>query len=292
MPAITISKLVKSYGSNPALRDVSLSVETGEIYGFLGPNGAGKTTTIRCMMDFIRPDAGSIKVFGKDAHDDSVATKEFIGYLPADSQLYPKWTAKDHVEFINSIRGYSRGTDALISRLDLDPSRQIRHMSTGNKQKLGLILALQGRPELLILDEPTKGLDPLLQHEIYAILKEYVAGGGTVFLSSHNLAEVERVCTNVGIIRDGRIVASKSMEDIRAMKIHLVTALVAGPVNLDDLRVDGIEIINTSNGHVVLKVRGDLNPLIAKLSAYDLRDLEITHAPLEDIFMEYYRSES
>ncbi len=292
MSAITISKLVKRYGSNPALRDVSLTVETGEIYGFLGPNGAGKTTTIRCMMDFIRPDGGSIKVFGKDAHTDTVAVKQFIGYLPADSQLYPKWTAKDHVEFINSVRGYSSSTAALMARLDLDPNKQLRHMSTGNKQKLGLIVALQGKPELLILDEPTKGLDPLLQHEMYAILKEYVAGGGTVFLSSHNLAEVERICTNVGIIRDGKIVASKSMEDIRAMKIHLVTALVAGTVKPDDLKVSGTEVITASNGQVVLKVRGDLNPLIAKLSAYDVRDLEITHAPLEDIFMEYYRSES
>ncbi|HSX48208.1 MAG TPA: ABC transporter ATP-binding protein [Candidatus Nanoarchaeia archaeon] len=291
MNALAISKLKKSYGNKPALRGVSLTVEAGEIYGFLGPNGAGKTTTIRCIMDFMRPDGGEIKVLDSDAQKNSVAVKKLIGFLPADNQLYEKWTTRDHINFVTSIRG-AANVDKLVKRLDLDPRKQVRHLSTGNKQKVGLILALLGDPKLLILDEPTRGLDPLLQHEIYAILKEYVAGGGTVFLSSHNLAEVEHICSNVGVLRAGEIVASKSMSEILAMNVHIVTASFRGDKKPADLKIVGAETISSANGHVVLKVRGDINPVIAKLAAYELADVEIAHAPLEEIFMEYYRGPS
>ena len=289
MLAIKISNVSKQYGHAAALSGVSLSVEAGEIFGFLGPNGAGKTTTIRCLMDFIRPNSGSISIFGLDAQADSVKVKRQVGFLSADSQLYANWNAHQHISFIQSVRGGTNTSAELLKRLDLDPAVPVHRLSTGNKQKLGLVLALMNRPKLVILDEPSSGLDPLLQHEIYAILGEYVADGGTVFLSSHNLAEVERLCTNVGVIRQGKIVASMSMAEILAMNIHLVT--VSYPAGAKPLPPDfpSAAIVSQSDSHMVLKVRGDINPLVHHLGRHHLTDLEITHAPLEDIFMEYYR---
>ena len=292
MQAIKISKLSKRYGSQPALSDVSFNVEAGEVYGFLGPNGAGKTTTIRCLMDFIRPDSGTISVFGLDAQRDSVQVKRRVGFLSADDQLYDKWNAKQHIAFISSVRGGTDNSSRLMSRLDLDPQVPVRHLSSGNQQKLGLVLALMSNPKLLVLDEPTKGLDPLLQHEIYAILKEYVTKGGTVFLSSHNLAEVEHICTHVGVIRQGQIVASQSLQQILAMNVHIVTVSFRALDQPPRISLPGVEVVSASSHHLVLKARGDINPLIAKLSTFKLTDVEIAHAPLEDIFMEYYRGQS
>ncbi len=289
MLAIKISNVSKSYGRKSALSKVSLEVEAGEIYGFLGPNGAGKTTTIRCLMDFIRPNAGAISIFGLDAHRQSVEVKRQVGFLSADNQLYPKWNSRQHISLVAGIRGGTNNASVLMARLGLDPQVPVHHLSSGNQQKLGLILALMTNPKLVILDEPTKGLDPLLQHEIYSILQEYVAGGGTVFLSSHNLAEVEHLCSNVGVIKQGKIVASKSMNEIVAMNVHIVTVTFSAATKAPILNVPGAEIITATDGHLVLKIRGDLNSLIAQLATHNLTDIEIKHAPLEEIFMEYYR---
>jgi ABC-2 type transport system ATP-binding protein len=292
MLAIKISKVSKRYGRTTALSDVSLEVEAGEIYGFLGPNGAGKTTTIRCLMDFIRPNTGSISIFGLDAQRDSVEVKRQVGFLPADNQLYSKWNARQHISLVTGVRGGPDTSADLMARLGLDPQVPVHHLSSGNQQKLGLILALMTNPKLLVLDEPTKGLDPLLQHEIYSILKEYVAAGGTVFLSSHNLAEVEHICSNVGVIKQGKIVASKSMHDIVAMNVHIVTAAFPATAAAPDLSLPGVEIISATEGRLILKNRGDINPLMAKLGSLQLTDIEIRHAPLEEIFMEYYQDQS
>lgn len=290
MLALEIDKLAKKYGNKQALVEVSLRVQSGEIYGFLGPNGAGKTTTMRCLMDFIRPDAGRITVFGKDAQRESVQARQLIGFLPAEDQLYASWTAKQHVDLIHKVRGRGRSNAlALMEHLELNPKLLVKQMSSGNRQKLGLILAMMCEPKLLVLDEPTKGLDPLLQHKIYTLLQDYAAGGGTVFISSHNLAEVERICTNVGVIRAGKIVASESMATIRAMKIHLVTVTFIQPVTAPEIDFGPAEILSRTSTQAVLKVHSDINPLIAKLSRYNLADVEIIHAPLEDIFMEYYQ---
>ena len=287
--AIAITGLNKTYGAKPALKNVSLNVEQGEIFGFLGPNGAGKTTTIRCIMDFIRPDSGSVNVFNKNAQKDTLAIKSMIGYLPADNQLYDKWNARQHIDFYSSIKGSSSESKRLLEKLGLSPDVQVRRLSTGNRQKLGFVLAFIGKPKLLILDEPTRGLDPLLQNEIYDVLKRYAAAGGTVFLSSHNLAEVEHLCTNVGVIRNGEIVANKSMDDIRAMKVHIVTATYNDDKTLQTPKISDVEVVNASPGRTVLRARGNINLLIRELGKQDLKDLEITHAPLEDIFMEYYK---
>lgn len=292
MPAVVVNKLTKTFGSKTALDGATFSVDEGMIFGFLGPNGAGKTTTIRCLMDFIRPTAGTVTIFGSDAQKYSVAVKGLVGYLAADDQLYGNWTGQDHINFIAKVRGSAGSATALAKRLGLATDQPVRHLSTGNKQKLGLVLAIMNQPKLLVLDEPTRGLDPLLQQEIYAILEEYKAAGGTVFISSHNLAEVDRICDNVAIIRDGTIVASEALSTIREMHIHLVTLSFAQGFNGSDFVREGVEIVAQTKKQLTLKVRGDINRLLPELAKHRYKDIEISHAALEDIFMDYYRRQA
>lgn len=285
---IKLKGVTKLYGKHRGIDGVNLTVQANEIFGFLGPNGAGKTTTIRCIMDFIRPSKGSVRVLGQDMRTGAVYAKSKIGFLPADTMLYPKWTGQEHSDFYASMRGPADIRDT-AKRLDLDLNVQVRHLSTGNKQKLALALALLGQPKLLIMDEPTKGLDPLLQQEIYNILHEYKNSGGTVFVSSHNLPEVEKICDRVAVIKEGVIVASETMQSIRAMSIHIITVSAASKINLNDFKRQGTELLHHSDKHILLKVRGDINATIQTAAKYKLKDLEVTHANLEDIFMEYYK---
>ncbi len=211
MNVIETETLTKSYGSHRGIVEVDLAVAQGEVFGFLGPNGAGKTTTIRMLLDLIRPTSGVAKVFGIESSADPVAIHRRIGYLPGEFALYDRLSGGQTLEYFANLRGgvdkaYQAG---LIERLDLDPSRRFREYSKGNKQKVGLVIALQHRPELLVLDEPTAGLDPLVQQTFFATLREAVAAGATVFLSSHILSEVEKSCDRVAIIREGRIVEAR-----------------------------------------------------------------------------------
>lgn len=286
---IKLTGVTKLYGNGRGINSVNLRVEPNEIFGFLGPNGAGKTTTIRCIMDFIRPQTGSIKVLGKDSRRSAPQTHANIGFLPADSMLYPKWTGHEHLSFYGRSRGLGTIEQSYASRLELDMNVQVRHLSTGNKQKLALVLALFGEPKLLIMDEPTKGLDPLLQQEIYTILHEYKKRGGTVLVSSHNLPEVEKICDRVGVIKDGKIVASETMQKIRDMSIHIITISSTTSLKPADFTVNNTEISHHSDKRMVLKVHGDLNQVMQRISHYKLKDLEVTHANLEDVFMEYYK---
>ncbi|HMS50021.1 MAG TPA: ABC transporter ATP-binding protein [Candidatus Saccharibacteria bacterium] len=283
--AIRLSRVTKQFSNGKGIHNVNLHVEGGQIFGFLGPNGAGKTTTIRCIMDFIRPQAGTVRVFSKSAQDSS--SRQQIGYVPSDPQLYPNWTGSDHLSLYESIRGKT-GLDNTIKRLGLDMSVRFKHLSSGNKQKLALLLAFAGSPKLLIMDEPTKGLDPLLQQTIYDLLREFKAAGGTVFLSSHNLPEVEKVCDRVAVIREGQIVADQTMGSIREMSIHIISAVTSKPVGSSSLKLEGVTVLHHTGTHLLLKVKGDLNPIMHVLSGYTLKDLEVNHASLEDIFMEYY----
>jgi len=285
---IKLRDVTKFYGNHRGIDGVNLTVEPNEIFGFLGPNGAGKTTTIRCIMDFIRPSKGTVKVFGHDMQTNAVYAKAKIGFLPADTMLYPQWTGQQHSEFYGRMRGPA-DISKLANRLDLDLNVQVRHLSSGNKQKLALALALLGTPKLLIMDEPTKALDPLLQQEIYNILHEYKRAGGTVFVSSHNLPEVEKICDRVGVIKDGAIVASETIQTIRALSQHIITISTASKINLNDFRLPDSELLHHSDKHIMLKVHGDINPIIQAASRYKLKDLEVAHANLEDIFMEYYK---
>ena len=286
--AIQLKKVSKHYHNGRGISGVDLAINKGEIFGFLGPNGAGKTTTIRCIMDFIRPDSGSITIFGTNLTQGPEATNKMIGYLPSDSQLYPNWTGHRHIELYKRLRGAS-SVLPLVKRLDLSLDLPVKHLSSGNKQKLGLVLAMTGSPRLLIMDEPTKGLDPLLQQTIYEVLNEYRHDGGTVFFSSHNLPEVEKVCDRVGVLKDGRVIANESIQSIRNLSIHLVTAFGSEVFDPNKFTSKNVEVLHHQGNHIILKVRGDLNDTLKQLTAHPLKDLEIAHANLEDVFMEYYK---
>lgn len=294
MNIIEIKNLKKYFsaigGQGPvkAVDGVSFEVRKGEIFGFLGPNGAGKTTTIRCMMDFIRPTAGSISILDLDAQKDSVACKEKVGYLSGDVRLYDKWTGEDHINFVEKIRGKSPVVKDLIKKLNFDPKRKIKQLSSGNNQKLGLILALMSLPEVLILDEPTIGLDPLLQNTIYETLEDLKNKGKTIFMSSHNLPEVERVCDRAGIIKDGKLVAIEKIEELGEKRLRRVEVRFEDKYTKQEFKFDGVENIEEVPDGLILTVRGDINSVLQKIAQHKLHDLEISHATLEDVFLEFY----
>src|SRR6185369_7401225 len=247
---IQTDKLTKTYGSHRGIIDIDLEVVEGEAFGFLGPNGAGKTTTIRTLLDHIRPTSGRALVFGIETTADPVAIHRRVGYLPGEFTLYDKLTGGQTIEYFANLRG---GVDAayqatLVERLDIDTSRKFKEYSKGNKQKIGLIVALQHRPELLILDEPTSGLDPLVQQTFYEVIREAKADGRTIFLSSHILSEVEKTCDRVGIVRDGRLARIGSVESLRDLAHHQVEIVFVGDVperafaalpGVSDATVDG-----------------------------------------------------
>lgn len=290
-PAIETKSLSKNFGAKHALSDVTFTVPIGSIFGFLGPNGAGKTTTIRCLMDFIRPSSGTITVLGRGAQRDSTDLKRLIGYLSSDSQLNQNWTGQQHIDFFESIKGRNKDRGKLVERLGLDTKTKVKSLSSGNKQKLAIVLCLTGDPQLLIMDEPTRGLDPLLQNELYEILKKFVGGNKTVFLSSHNLGEVERICDTVMLIKEGKVFEEKTMDSIRDMKVHLITATTPQRFDIKKLKaLSNVQVLNQGYSIVNLKVRGDLNPALQILMKQTISDISVTHASLEDIFLEQYRS--
>lgn len=290
MAVIKVKNLKKYFGGTKAVDGISFEVKRGEIMGFLGPNGAGKTTVIRCLMDFIRPSEGTIEIFGFDAQKNSAELKKDIGHLSSESTLYNSWTGQEHINFLEKIRGVSQLDEELIQNLKFDVKKKINALSTGNKRKLGLILALMHQPKLLVLDEPTVGLDPLLQNYIYEILKAQAAKGNTVLMSSHNLAEVEKICDRVVVLKEGKIVTIETISDLRTKKIYTIYAHFEGEVPKKELTADGVELIKEFSNGLALKVKGDIKPLLSKLSNYkNLKDLEISHASLEEVFMEFYK---
>lgn len=288
MTLIEVKDIKKYFGKTHALDGVTFDVQEGEIFGFLGPNGAGKTTTIRCLMDFLRPTSGTISIFSYNANRQSKNLKNYIGYLSGDVRLYENWTGKDHILFLEKLRGKNSIAYDLSQKLNLDINIKFRQLSSGNKQKLGLILALMFEPKLIIMDEPTVGLDPLLQNLIYEILLDFQKRGSTIFMSSHNLAEVDKLCHRVGIIKDGKLVAIEGIQALKEKRMHIVKIYFNGPFNRQDFILENVEVQNEFPDNLVLGVKGGINPLMQKLSKYNLRELEISHATLEDIFLEYY----
>lgn len=286
---IEIKDLKKYFGKTHAVDGVSFQVKAGEAFGFLGPNGAGKTTTIRTIMDFIRPTEGTVTLFGLDSRRDSVALKSKIGYLPGNVRLNANWTGHEHVGFVAGIRGKEHNALDIAKRLDLDLSKRFRSLSSGNKQKLGIVLALMHSPELLIMDEPTVGLDPLLQNEIYEMLAELKKKGTTIFISSHNLPEVERVCDRVGIIKAGKIVAVETLKELSGKRLHRVEVRFAEKVKTSEFMFDGVENVEEIADGLIFSVGGDLNPVLAKLAEYMVTDLSISHADLEEVFLKFYK---
>ena len=289
--AIEIVDLKKRFGSVKAVDGVTFKAEQGEAFGFLGPNGAGKTTTIRCLMDFIRPTSGKISIFGKDAQKDSVELKKLIGYLPGNVKLYGNWNGWDHIRFIESIRGKSKNVDDLIQKLDFNPKVRFHSLSSGNKQKLGLILTLMNEPKLLVMDEPTVGLDPLLQNTIYGLLNDLKKKGTTIFVSSHNLPEVEKICDRVGIIKLGKMIEVETLKELGKKRMHKIELRLNDKFTVDDFKFDGVTSIEEIPSGLLMTVEGDLNPILQKISKYKIADIEISHANLEEIFLKFYEKD-
>ncbi len=290
MQAIVVENLTKHFGKTKAVDGVSFSVEQGEVFGFLGPNGAGKTTTIRCMMDFIRPSGGTVSLLGLDAQKDSVEVKKRVGYLSGYVRLYGSWTGDDHIRFAQRLSGSHDRAQELANRLNFNPKVKAKALSTGNRQKLGLILSLLNDPDLIIMDEPTNALDPLLQNAVYGLLDEAKKRGATIFMSSHNLNEVDRICTNVCVIKQGKVVATDAINDLKKLRLFRIHAHVAGSISPAIFTSLGAEVLEHRNDHITMKIKGDVTPIIKALSGYKLHDLEVEHATLEDIFLEYYQA--
>jgi len=288
---IEIEKLTKSYGRHRGIIDVDLQVDEGEAFGFLGPNGAGKTTTIRTLLDHIRPTSGQARIFGITTTEDPVAIHRRVGYLPGEFTLYDKLTGGQTIEYFANLRGgvdprYQRD---LIARLDVDPSRKFKEYSKGNKQKVGLIVALQHRPDLLMLDEPTSGLDPLVQQTFYAVIREAKAEGRTVFLSSHILSEVEKTCDRVAIIRDGRLARVDRVEALRDLAHHQVEIRFAGEVPVAAFTtLPGVSDIIAEDQLLRLRVSGSITPVVQEAARYELLDFVSREPSLEETFLAEY----
>lgn len=283
--------LSKRYPGKLALDSLNLSVARGEIFGYLGPNGAGKTTTIRLLLDLIRPTEGSARLLGMDSRRDSVRIKTLIGNLPSEVRLWDHLTGDEVLRYLCGLRpgcdiGYAR---QLAERLDLNLNLAARKYSTGNKRKLGIIQAFMHRPQLLILDEPTLGLDPLVAYEFNQMLLEVQAEGRTVFLSSHVLSEVEQVCQRVGVLRAGKLQAVERVADLRHKLFRLVTILTAAPIHAGEWEgLPGVQHVRLLPRGIQMSVSGSLDAVIKLAARYPVDDMTIEEPKLEDFFMTFY----
>ena len=291
-PAVEATGLTKLYGRARGILDLNLRVERGEIFGFLGPNGAGKTTTIRTLLGFIRPTSGGGRVLGHDVAAESVEIHRRVGYLPSELALYPNLTGREVIALSASLRGgvpSDRIAD-LARRLEVDVGRPVKAYSHGNRQKIGLILALMHRPELLILDEPTNGLDPLVQQTFYELLHEHRAAGGTVFISSHVLPEVERLCDRVAIVREGRLVAVEAVAGLKEKALRQIEFVFAEPVDVDAFRdLPGVVEVTASGTTVRLAIRGSVDRIVKAAAASTVQNVVTYEPSLEEIFLAFYR---
>ena len=294
MDAIATIGLSKRYGPVRALEALHVSVREGEIFGFLGPNGAGKSTTIRLLLGFLHPSAGEGRVLGLDCKHDSVAIRRRIGYLPGGIALYDSLTGAQLLDYLARLSGRAPVRRAeLCDRLERSHDTQgrlVRDYSRGMRQKIGIIQALQHDPELAILDEPSEGLDPLMQRAFYEILDRLKAEGRTIFFSSHVLSEVERVCDRVAIIRQGRLVALEGMAQLRARLKRTVDMRLAGPPPLLH-GVAGVSDLRIAEGRLTCHVEGDLRPFLAAIVGAPIVDLTIEPARLEEAFLEFYEGQ-
>ncbi len=292
---ISTHGLTKHYGDVRALVDLDLEVHRGEIFGFLGPNGAGKTTTIRTLMDEIRPTAGSATIVGLDTHVDAVEIRRHVGYLPGDLSMYPNLTGRDTLTYFANLRGGVDWdhVDSLADRLEADLGVKVGDLSTGNRQKVGIIQAFMSRPEVLVMDEPSAGLDPLVQRTFQDLMKEVTSNGSTIFLSSHTLSEVQRVADRVGIIRNGHLIAVEGVQELRSKAMRRVDLYFDGPADPAVFEsVDGVRDVESRNHHVSMSFDGRMEQLLAVATAdYTLLDITTQEADLEEIFLTYYREE-
>ncbi len=288
---IETQDLTVYYGKHRGVVDVNLSVEKGEVFGFLGPNGAGKTTTQRVLLDIIRPTKGSASIFGLDCQKDGVTIRKRVGYLPGELSLYGDMKASRFFEMFNSLQGNDSHSDywqTVADRLELDTSRKMREFSRGNKQKVGVVMAFMNKPDLLILDEPTGGLDPLMQQTVMDLAREAKNDGSTIFFSSHNLPEVQAVCDRVGIIRDGQLVATERVEDLMRQQFKRLRLSFATMPPADAFAQEGVTEIARDETGVLLEIRENLNGVMETAVNYQISNIETETVSLEEIFLAYY----
>lgn len=283
--------LCKRFQQTAAVDGVDFTLRRGEVLGFLGPNGSGKTTTIRMMLGLIRPTAGTLDVLGANPWSGGASWRASLGYVPGDLSLYPRMTGRGMVRFAARVRGMDGTGDAeqLARRLELDLDRTVKVLSRGNRQKLGLVLALMHRPDLLVLDEPTSGLDPLMQQVFQEIVREVVADGRSVFLSSHVLSEVQRVADRVAVIREGHLMLTQSVDELRRTAFTRVEAtFAAAPADDAFAGIPGARVIDRAGTHVVFALEGSADALVKALAAHEVLALDSHEADLEDIFLTLY----
>ncbi len=293
---IDVANITKNYGSSRGITNVSFQVQEGEVFGFLGPNGAGKTTTIRVLMALLRANSGTAAIAGLDYWQQSVNIKKISGYLPGELSLDPDLTGGQILEYFGHLRG---GIDQsylkqLIARLELDPSKKFRQYSSGNKRKVGLIQAFMHRPKLLILDEPTNGLDPLNQQEFVRMVQEVRDDGRTVFLSSHILSEIEQTCSRAGIIREGKLIKVGGINELKDIKQHEVIITFTGPAPIAAFQQlpDVSQAEPLQNGETVrLTVTGSIDQVIKTAAQYSILSLKSSEPSLEDVFLRYYEGD-
>lgn len=289
MEVMKTTKLTKYYGKVRGIKELDLTVTHGEFFGFIGPNGAGKSTTIRTVLGLIAPTSGDAMIFGKDVTKEREAILQNIGYLPSEALFYQGMKVKDILRLSADLRKVDCSAESkrLCERLQLDTARKIDDLSFGNRKKVAIVCALQHRPELLVLDEPTGGLDPLMQKEFFDILRERNREGTTIFLSSHVLSEIQRNCTRAAIIRDGRIIAQGSVDDLSKTSAKRIT--VHGSIHLENL--SGVRDRKAGEDGISFLYSGDMGSLPRTLASGQVDDLTVTEPDLEEIFLHYYEED-
>lgn len=292
VPVITTESLTKRFGSSRGIEDVSLEIEAGEVFGLLGPNGAGKSTTLRCLLGLLKPTSGSARIFDHDAWSDRVEAHRHIGVLPSDFAYENEMTGREVVDLFNRIRGGNAvGTraDALAERLHADLDRPQKELSRGNQQKIGLILALAHDPDLVIMDEPTAGLDPLMQEEFLRIVSELSSRGRTVLLSSHNMAEVERACDRMAMISEGRVLETASVDSVLERSPKEVHAVFAAAPSVDRFAaIEGVTGVQVDGDSLSLQVMGNVDQVIRAAAEYEIVDFVCERPSLEAAFVQLY----
>lgn len=288
---IETQDLTVYYGKHRGIENVNLKVEQGEVFGFLGPNGAGKTTTQRALMDIIHPSSGTASIFGLDCQTQGIEIRKRIGYLPGELALYPNMKAVNFLDMLASLQDKAldkKFRQDLYERLDFDPSRKMKEYSRGNKQKIGIIASFMNKPDLLILDEPTGGLDPLIQQTVMELVREVKEDGRTVFFSSHILPEVQAVCDRVGIIRDGQLVQTSTVDSLTVQSFKRVHLTFRDIVPADAFAIDGVSETGRDGQTVMLEIQDNLPELMKIAASFGIEDIDTPHVTLEEIFLSFY----